>query len=75
VTPENSGASPLPKTQNLVYPVTISLDVNAMMVDGKTEPLVPGMTATVEIRTERRTVLDYLLSPLTKVKSEAIHER
>lgn len=75
VVPENSGASPLPKTQNLIYPVTIALDVSAMTIDGKIEPLVPGMTTTVEIRTERRTVLDYLLSPLTKVKSEAIHER
>ena len=38
--------------------------------------VVSGRTAeTVEIRTDRRRVLDYLLSPLAKIGSEASWER
>jgi hemolysin D len=33
------------------------------------------MTVSVEIKTDSRRVIDYLLSPLTKVGSEAMRER
>ena len=34
-----------------------------------------AMTVTVEIRTDARRVIDYLLSPLAKMGSEALRER
>jgi len=37
--------------------------------------LPPGMTVAVEIRTDSRRVIDYLLSPLAKIGSEALRER
>ena len=46
-----------------------------MRVDGATIPLTPGMTAAVDIKTESRRVIDYLLSPLAKTMSEAMTER
>jgi len=46
-----------------------------MNIDGAKIPLTPGMTATVEIRTDSRRVIDYLLSPLAKIASEAARER
>jgi hemolysin D len=46
-----------------------------MRVDGATIPLAPGMTAVVDIKTESRRVIDYLLSPLSKTMSEAMTER
>ena len=46
-----------------------------MMVDNETIPLTPGMTVTVEIKTDSRRVIDYLLSPLAKIASEAGRER
>ena len=46
-----------------------------MQVDGQAVPLTPGMTATVDIKTETRRVIDYLLSPLRKTVSEAMTER
>jgi hemolysin D len=61
--------------QSFVFPVTVSLDETAMKVDNATIPLTPGMTATVEIKTDSRRVIDYLLSPLAKVASEAAKER
>ena len=38
-------------------------------------PISVGMQATVDIRTGRRTVFDYLLRPVLKLKSEAFRER
>jgi adhesin transport system membrane fusion protein len=38
-------------------------------------PIIPGMTATVQILTGHKTVLDYLLKPLLKAKSSALQER
>ncbi len=37
--------------------------------------IIPGMTASVEIKTGQRTVMQYLLKPLTKSLSESLHER
>ena len=38
-------------------------------------PIIPGMTATVEILTGHKTVLEYLLKPLLKAKESALRER
>jgi adhesin transport system membrane fusion protein len=38
-------------------------------------PIIPGMTAEVDILTGRKTVLSYLLKPILKVKSYALRER
>ncbi|MDR2155318.1 MAG: HlyD family efflux transporter periplasmic adaptor subunit [Burkholderiaceae bacterium] len=42
--------------------------------DGKHHPITPGMVASVEIRTGRKTVLSYLLKPLQRA-AEALRER
>ncbi|KFX05776.1 secretion protein HlyD [Pectobacterium betavasculorum] len=41
---------------------------------GEKFPIVPGMVASVEIRTGQKSVLDYLIKPLNKV-NEALRER
>ena len=61
--------------ESFVFPVTVSLDETAMKIDNATIPLTSGMTVTVEIRTNSRRVIDYLLSPLAKIGSEALRER
>jgi hemolysin D len=61
--------------ESFVFPVTVSLDQSAMKVNGATIPLTPGMTVTVEIRTDSRRVIEYLLSPLARIASEAARER
>ena len=38
-------------------------------------PIIPGMTATVDILTGEKTVLDYLLKPILKARREALRER
>jgi adhesin transport system membrane fusion protein len=37
-------------------------------------PVTPGMTATVDIQTGRRTVLSYLVQPILRLRSEALRE-
>ena len=63
------------QAQSFVFPVTITLDQSSIDIDGRATPLSPGMTVTAEIRTDSRRVIDYLLSPLAKMGSEALKER
>ena len=58
-----------------MFPVTVALDETAMKINGSIIPMTPGMTVAIEIKTNSRRVIDYLLSPLTKVASEAARER
>ncbi|MEO6921321.1 MAG: HlyD family type I secretion periplasmic adaptor subunit [Collimonas sp.] len=56
------------------YRVTVLTDSNALEAGGKRLPIIPGMTATVEIRTGKKTILQYLLKPVFKAR-EAFRER
>ena len=74
----NVAQTPAPapgQPENFVFPVTVALDETAMKIDNAVVPLTPGMTVTVEIKTDSRRVIDYLLSPLAKIASEAARER
>lgn len=75
ISPSSASATPAGQPQAFVFPVTIALAAQAMDIDGIKRPLVPGMTVTTEIRTERRRVIDYLFSPLARTASEAMRER
>lgn len=57
------------------YVVRIALARSTMEIEGRREPLRPGMAVTAEIKTGRRTIIDYLLSPLARRSSESLHER
>ena len=63
------------QSESFVFPVTVALDEAAMAIDNAIIPLTPGMTVAVEIKTDSRRVIDYLLSPLAKIASEAAKER
>lgn len=57
------------------YRVTIRTKESAMVHRGKTLPIMPGMTANVQILTGKKTVLDYLLKPIMKARQDALRER
>jgi len=63
------------RVQNLVFPVTITLERPELMVDGRMIPVSPGMAVTAEIKTGSRRIIEYLLSPLAEVSTEAMRER
>lgn len=57
------------------YRVLLRTDDNALSYQGRELPIIAGMTATVEVLTGSKTVLDYLLKPLLKARNRALRER
>lgn len=59
----------------LAYRALVKLASDALEVEGQRLKLVPGMIVTAEVHLGRRTVLEYLLSPLQKIGAESARER
>jgi hemolysin D len=59
----------------LVYPARVKLSKHVIIADGKSIQLEPGMASSVEIKTEQRRIIEYLLTPLLKYRGEAMKER
>jgi len=57
------------------YRVYLRTDKNSLTHHGDELPIIPGMTATVEILTGKKTVLDYILKPILKARDRALRER
>ena len=57
------------------YPAILTLSRKDMLVDGKRVNLSPGMNITAEIKTGRRRIIEYLLSPVQRAGSESLRER
>jgi|SRR5882724_136105 len=58
-----------------IFPATLAFRHNSINVDGKQIHLSPGMNVTAEIKTGKRRVIDYLLSPVQTAVSESMGER
>jgi len=63
------------KNGALRYTVRLLLDRSSLLVEGHPVALSPGMAVNVDIKTGRRRVLDYFLSPLLRQEHESLHER
>jgi hemolysin D len=59
----------------LVYKTKIKLNEKFIKVDNKKVQLSYGMSVTSEIKTSKRTVLEFFLSPITKALNESVKER
>jgi hemolysin D len=57
------------------YPATLTLEKKDMLVDGKHIPNSPGMNVTAEIKTGKRRIIEFLLSPVQRAGSESLRER
>lgn len=57
------------------YPATLTLAQRDMLIDGKRIPISPGMNITAEIKTGKRRIIEYLLSPVQRAGSESLRER
>lgn len=64
-----------PNTRETYYLVQIQADKAVLEYRGRDLPVLPGMVTTVDILTGKRTVLQYLLKPINKVRQEAFSER
>ena len=58
-----------------IFPVTLALATNTIDIDGKPIRLAPGMNITAEIKTGKRRVIEYLLSPIQRAGNESLRER
>ena len=58
-----------------IFPATLTLAQSSIAIDGKRIKLSPGMNVTAEIKTGKRRVIDYLLSPVQSAVSESLGER
>lgn len=68
-------ASVLPAQGPLVFPVKIALAKETIWADGEEVRLTAGMSVVAEVKTGNRRVIEYFLSPIMKLKDEALRER
>ncbi len=62
--------------KELFFRVRLRTDKNFLIgKQGEQLPIIPGMTATVDILTGHKTVLEYLLKPILKARETAMTER
>ena len=61
--------------RGLIYAIKVLLDRSVIQVDGREVNLSAGMSATVEIKTGTRRVIEYVLSPLVQHSKESLRER
>jgi membrane fusion protein, adhesin transport system len=57
------------------YRVVVRTDKNYLGTQDNPLPIIPGMVATVEVLTGRKSVLDYLVKPARLLADEALRER
>ncbi len=57
------------------YRVLVKTEKNYLERNGNKLPIIPGMIASVDIITGKKTILDYILKPILKVKQDSLHER
>ncbi|MBI5927481.1 MAG: HlyD family type I secretion periplasmic adaptor subunit [Aquabacterium sp.] len=72
--PDKDGKT-VPAPGGAVFPATLTLAQNTIDVDGKPIRLAPGMNVTAEIKTGKRRVIEYLLSPVQSYAKESLRER
>jgi hemolysin D len=63
------------KPKGAVYSVKILLDRKSMNIDGREVLLTPGMSASIEVKTGSRRIIEYFLSPLIQHSRESLNER
>ena len=56
------------------YEVHLTTDRNTLLSQGKEWPILPGMEVTVDLLTDRRSVLSHLLKPILQARQSAMTE-
>ena len=58
-----------------IFPATLTLGKSAIEINGQRVALTPGMNVSAEIKTGRRRIIEYLLSPVQRRLEESLKER
>lgn len=64
----------LPEHPERMYPIQVQTEGYLYDVDGHPLDIIPGMVAEVDILSGKRTVLDYLVEPVVKVRDRAFRD-
>lgn len=59
----------------LVFPMRVALDRSYIDVEGRRMDLGAGMAISAEIKTDRRRMIDYLISPIARYRHDSLRER
>jgi adhesin transport system membrane fusion protein len=62
------------KTGESFYTVQVRTKAKGLVRNGRALPIATGMVADVSLLGDKRTILDYILSPITKLKENALRE-
>ncbi|GAB5382777.1 HlyD family type I secretion periplasmic adaptor subunit [Alteromonas sp. A081] len=63
------------ENKGLVFPARVKLSRQHIMVNQKRVNLQPGMSVTAEIKTGKRRLIEFFMSPLLRNKAESMRER
>ncbi|MBN1006598.1 HlyD family type I secretion periplasmic adaptor subunit [Amphritea pacifica] len=63
------------ENRGLIYKARILMAKSSLWVEGKEVALVPGMSVSAEVKTGKRYLIEYILTPLLRYKSESVRER
>lgn len=64
-----------PATGETFYPVQVQVESRLYDASGVALDIVPGMVAQIDILTGKRTILDYIIQPVVKIKETAFREK
>ena len=63
------------KKGDIYYLAKLRTQKNGISYRNEVLPIIPGMMATADILTGRKTILDYILKPILKARQNALRER
>lgn len=63
-----------PPGEEQVFVVQVRTHSNILDADGQTVEIVPGMVAEVDILSGRRSVIDYIVGPIVRVRDRALRD-
>jgi len=63
------------KENKSYYKVVVKANKNFLERNNNKLPIIPGMVASIDIITGKKTIMDFLLKPILKTQQGALHER
>ncbi len=57
------------------YKIIVQTNKNYLEKNGNKLPIIPGMIASVDVITGKKTIMDYILKPILKIKQNSLHEK
>lgn len=61
--------------KGLIYKLRLKMEQTQMQIDGRTVDLLPGMAVIAEVKTGKRRLIEYVMSPLLRKMDESVRER